>query len=93
MDKRIQINMSTFLDVYRLIYSLDLNNMDLSTIEIINRLETALNAKIDAMQKHETYTQSKIASSSEERELARQKYLDLAGIHKDWRYSSEYNKE
>lgn len=92
MEKKIQINMSTFLDVYRLIFALEGYEMDFNTKDIIKRLETALNDKLDAMQKHDVYTQSKIALTEEERETARQKYLDLAGIHKDWQYSADFGK-
>lgn len=93
LSKRVQIEMSTFLDVYRLIFALEQYEMDFDTTEIIKRLETALNAKIDAMIKHDTYTKSKTAETEEEREAARQKYLDLAGIHKDWRYLANFQKD
>lgn len=92
MERKIQINMSTFVDVYRLIYALEGYEVDYKTKDIIKRLETALNAKLDAMQKHDVYTLSKIAMTEEEKEMARQKYLDLAGIHKDWRYDADFNK-
>ena len=88
----MQIDISTFLDIYKLVYALEEYDLDLSTRETVKRLETALNDKLDAMQKHETYTKSKIGETEEEKEAARQKYLDMAGIHKDWRYTADFFK-
>lgn len=48
-------------------------------------IRRGLQAKLDAMERRDAYTQSKIAATPEEREAARIKYLDLAGIHEDWR--------
>ena len=48
-------------------------------------IKAALIAKVDAMERRDAYTQSKIAETPEAREAARLKYLDLAGIHEDFR--------
>lgn len=48
-------------------------------------IKAALIAKIEAMERREAYTQSKTAETPEARESARLKYLDLAGIHEDFR--------
>ena len=38
------------------------------------------------MAKREVYTKSKIGETEEERELYRQKYLDMVGMHADFRW-------
>ena len=48
-------------------------------------IKAALIAKVDAMERRDAYTQSKIAETPEAREAARLKYLDIAGIHEDFR--------
>lgn len=92
-EKKIQINMGMFLDVFRLVESLKEYELDNYSAELLKRLEGQVYAKFEAMEKREVYTQSKIAMTDEEREQARQKYLDLAGIHKDFRYSKDFGKE
>ena len=46
----------------------------------------ALENKLEAMIRHDLYTKSKIAETDEEREKARQEYLDRIGMHKDFRW-------
>ena len=45
-----------------------------------------LGEKMDRMHRHKLYSESKTADTEEEREAARNKYLDLAGIPDDFRY-------
>ncbi len=42
--------------------------------------------KNEAMIKRYVYTQSKTAATEEEREKARQEYLDMVGVPQDFRY-------
>ena len=42
--------------------------------------------KNEALANHELYTQSKTATTEQEREDARQKYLDMVGIPPGYRY-------
>ena len=60
---------------------------------ITEDITAALNAKLDAMIKHELYTQSKTAATEEEREAARQAYLDRVGMHQSYRWSAGYKPE
>jgi len=89
MSKGIQLPESFVKDVFRLILALYDYELGGDVSAIIDRLELTLNDKIIAMQKRQAYTAYKTASGIEEREAARQNYLDLAGIHKDWRWSNE----
>lgn len=81
MSKNIQIPTELFYDLVK-VHLLDLDDKD-----TLQRIKTALEGKIDAMVARETYSTYKNANlSPQEREEARQKYLDLKGIHKDFRW-------
>ena len=51
-----------------------------------DEITARLNEKMDRMHRHKLYSDSKTANTEEEREAARNKYLDLAGIPDDYRY-------
>ena len=52
-------------------------------------IQKRLNAKIDAMTRHEIYTESKTAEDPVIREKARQKYLDHVGMRESFRWSNK----
>lgn len=54
--------------------------------ELQKEIEKGLEIKLDAMLKHDLYTQSKIADTEEEREKARKEYLDKIGMRQDFRW-------
>ena len=80
MSKQVQIPQELFLDLVRY-FCLD----DTST-ERYKAILSGLEAKLDKLARHEAYSASKTAENASEREIARQRYLDLVGIHKDFRY-------
>ena len=49
-------------------------------------IEKALMEKLDSMVKRQLYTTFKTAPTEEEREKARQEYLDKCGMHEDFRW-------
>ena len=49
-------------------------------------IEKALTEKLDSMVKRQLYTTFKTAPTEEEREKARQEYLDKCGMHEDFRW-------
>lgn len=51
-----------------------------------HRIKAAMSAKIDRMISHEYFTDYKTATSPEERERARQAYLDSVGIPQSFRW-------
>ena len=75
----IQISEELFLDLLR--YHLWNDQSELNTL----RIQKGLNTKLDAMTRRQLYTDSKTAPSDTAREIARQAYLDKAGISKDFR--------
>lgn len=58
---------------------------DLSDFERSERIKCALKAKIDSMERRATYTAYKTATNPDERERARQRYLDSVGIPEEYR--------
>ena len=77
-EKQVQIPEWLFIDMIKLVI------FD-SQVDI-DKMAKALTDKVNAMALHDTYTKSKTAHTEEEREAARQKYLDDRGIHPDWRW-------
>lgn len=49
-------------------------------------IEKALNEKLEALIRHDLYTKSKTLPTEEEREKARQEYLDRINMHQDFRW-------
>ncbi len=77
--KNIQISQELFLKIFRY--------FEFDCLELEPEIKKELNEKLDALWKHELYSKYKNKSlSDEEREQARQEYLDAVGIHKDWRW-------
>jgi len=89
----MQLPIDVVTDMYRLIALLDDYKFDADTDVIIKRLENALNAKVEAMEKRRAYSEYRTASDVEAKETARQKYLNLAGIHPDWRWGAETERK
>lgn len=74
----VQISEALFADLVRFhLFGVDEN---------AETIKTALEAKIDAMVARQQYTTYKTAPTAEERERARQEYLDAKGISKDFRW-------
>ena len=76
--KRVQISEELFVQLVK--YHLCDMDSDIDTIkrELQNKFDSIINRSI--------YTTYKTASTEEEREEARQKYLDNKGYHKDFRW-------
>lgn len=84
MPKNVQIEKELLYDLFD--YFLNGNRDDFTQEAII----TALESKLEAMVRHELYTQSKTAATSEAREAARQAYLDRVGMRQSYRWPAEY---
>ena len=54
--------------------------------EVLPEIKKGLEEKVEAMMKRELYTKYKTAPTEEEREKARQEYLERVGIHRDFRW-------
>lgn len=78
--KTVQIPVELFARLIR-VYLLDMG-----TDDDTQAIKTALEAKLDALVRHDTYTAYKTADTPEEREKARQDYLERVGIAQDFRW-------
>jgi cytidylate kinase len=92
-SKKIQVSMVMFNDVCTLLERLAGYKLDYQTQDCCKRIIWEIKDRIVAMEKRDTYTLSKVAPTVQEREEARQKYLDLAGIHKSFRYPEKITQE
>ncbi len=52
----------------------------------VNEIKQNLEEKLDSLVRHELYTKYKTAPTQEEREKARQEYLNKIGISDDFRW-------
>ena len=80
MSKKIQISQEFFIMLYR--YFQLRNHSD----ELYDQINAAIDEKFEKLINHDLYTKSKIAPTPEEKEQARQEYLDRVGISKNFRY-------
>ena len=58
----------------------------LETDEVLPEIKKGLEEKLEAMVRRELYTKYKTAPTEEEREKARQEYLEKVGMHRDFRW-------
>ena len=77
-DKQIMISEQLFRDLY--------GYFEFEQYDKAPRIREELNKKLESLALHETYTKSKTADSEEEREEARQQYLDARGIRRSFRW-------
>jgi len=91
MPKKMMMTIDFVEDVYRLLYALQDVELDYPTQDVIKRLRREIQGKIEALERREAFTNYKTTSPTDERERekCRQEYLDLAGIHREWRSSKE----
>lgn len=76
--KNVQISSQLFFNLIRF----HLLEMD----EVLPEINKDLELKIEALARRELYTKYKTAPTEEEREKARQEYLDKVGMHRDFRW-------
>ena len=82
MKKKVQIDYELFLSIAKY-FAIQDENYKKELEEIIVK---EVNEKLDKLVLHDLYTKSKQAPTNEEREQARQEYLNKKGIHEDFRY-------
>ena len=79
-EKSIQIPQSLFIDLMQYF------TMDMATEDRRERIVKGINDKLDRYLEHELYTKYKTAPTDEQKEQARQEYLEQKGIPKDYRW-------
>ena len=78
-EKQIQISQKLFIELIQYFIGGKEDNFDTITEE--------LNSKLDRVVEHDLYTTYKTALTDEEKERARQEYLDKKGIPQNLRWS------
>lgn len=81
--KNYQISEQLFVDLIRYHLGGAQDN------ETARRISDGLQAKLDALARRDLYTKSKAAPTPEEREAARQRYLDEIGVPEAFRWGPE----
>lgn len=79
-DKQIQISEKLFVEIARY-FLLDQEEPDLK-----ESIKKGLGEKLEANIRHQLYTTYKTAATPEQKEKARQEYLDKVGIPRDFRW-------
>lgn len=82
--KNIQIPEELFFDLLK--YFILTSDNEIISEEMHEKIRTSLLKKLQAMADRELYTTYKTAPTEEEREKARQKYLDSKGIPQNFRW-------
>lgn len=80
MAKNVQIPLETFLKLCRYFF------LDEPSEALETAIKRDLEAKLDALAKHELYSTYKNGATEAEREAARQTYLDKIGVPADFRW-------
>ena len=76
--KNVQISEELFVAIMRYFM--------LEQEEMLPQIKQGLEKKLDAMVMRELYTKYKTAPTEEEREKARQEYLEKVGMHRSFRW-------
>jgi hypothetical protein len=88
--KQVQIDEKLFFDIAK--YVIIAGEGEEMPSELRNRVIEGIYAKLEKIESRALYTQYK-TSSSEERETARQAYLNYKNILPDWRTEKEKSME
>lgn len=88
--KNVQIPQDLLYDLFRYFLTEEPDDEHDYTREAII---TALEAKLEALVRHDLYTQSKTAATAQDRETARQAYLDRVGMRQSYRWPEGYKPE
>ena len=76
--KNVQISEELFVAIMRYFM--------LEQVELLPQIKQGLEKKLDAIVMRELYTKYKTAPTEEEREKARQEYLEKVGMHRSFRW-------
>lgn len=88
-EKTVQIPLKLFLYCYLLLAD---DTFEDNSGEIYQKTKRLLKSKFDAITRHNLYTTYKTAETEEEKEIARQKYLNEVGVLEEFRYSKNFNQ-
>jgi len=89
--KKVQMSQEFLEGVQTLLEALQGHPMDKPMQNLTKTLRNELEAKYEALERRQAFTEYKQASTDNkpDREHKRQAYLDQADVHKDWRSQKE----
>ena len=89
-EKQVLVPESFLVDIYRLVLHLRGETEESEPYRLLQKVQSVVDAKIEAQQRRQDFTKYKTAKpNTEQREQARQDYLDSADVHKGWRSDTE----
>ena len=91
MSNNIQISRQLFVSILQYFLTPDLDED--TQRELFDYISNEVNEKLDKMVARELFSKYKTATTSEQREQARRKYLDHKGIQSAWRTDTEVKDE
>lgn len=91
MSNNVQISRELFVSILQYFLTPDLDED--TQRELFDFISNEVDEKLDKMVARELFSKYKTATTSEQREQARKKYLDHKGIMSDWRTDTEIKTE
>lgn len=92
MGRNVQISLELWEQLCR--FHLQNNELeDWEAEELWQSIEHGIRMKLEAQQRRESYSQYKTAESADQREAARQQYLDQRGVPGSHRWSQQYEEQ
>jgi len=89
-NAKVQVSRCFIAGVWVLLDELRHYQLDAVTSVTCEFLQQQVDEKLAAIERRESFTKYKTAPvDSSEREIFRKAYLDLVGIHRDWRSKKE----
>jgi len=89
-EKNVQVPISFLRDVQALLQALQGASIPSDVLQLAQAVEEPLRAKLERIERRDVFTAYKTAEvGSDGRETARQNYLDVSGVHRDWRSPKE----
>lgn len=89
-EKTFQVKEEILVDMMNLLSYLKDYDLGVNARNLCTKIEIQLNAKLAAIERREAFSAYKNApQGSQEREDNRVIYLDISGIHPDWRTKNE----
>jgi len=85
----VQISSELFNNIRFLVTYLNEWGFDDFAFQKLQLVSSGINDKVLRMEKHDSFSAYKISKPGVQRDILRKKYLDSAGIHRDWQSSKE----
>lgn len=92
MTKTVQISAELWEQICQFhLHGHDLEEWEVD--ELWSSIEHGIRMKLEAQQRRASYTQYKTGETADQREAARQQYLDQRGVPSSFRWSQRYEEE